>query len=365
LSTHALESTSWQADRVSRVHPRIVSVGVATPATTYSQEEVLEWAGEENPKIRRLFRNSHIDRRGLYLPERVEGEIPEESSAALLDKHLAGVLDLGPQAMRQALGEIDLTVHDIDFLVCVTSTGFLCPGVTARLIEHLGLRSDLQRADVVGMGCNAAVNALQLVGANAVARPGSVGVLLCVEICSAAYVLNDSMATAVVNSLFGDGAAAAVVRADEADDSDDGPAVLDYQSLIHTDTIESMKYQLEEGKLSFFLDKEIPWVIGEHAHIPVERLLGRHGLSVEDVDHWVIHSGGKKVIDAISENLGLSEHDVRHTRGVLRDHGNVSSGSVLFSMRRLLAEGVVREGDVGVMIAMGPGMSIETALLRW
>ncbi len=365
MSTDTLESIEPRTDRTSAVLPRIVSVGIATPATTYSQEDVLEWAQEQNPKIQRLFRSSHIKSRGLYLPERVDGELPEESNAGLLQKHLNGVLDLGPRAMAQALDQLDLSVHDIDFLVCVTSTGFLCPGVTARLIEHLGLRNDIQRADIVGMGCNAAVNAMQLVAANARARPGTLGVLLCVEICSAAYVVNDSMGTAVVNSLFGDGAAAAVIRADADDDEGDGPAVIDYESFIHTETIESMKFEMEGSKLSFFLDREIPFVIGANADQPVKALLGRHGLRVADVDHWVIHSGGKKVIDAIAANLGLTEHDVRHTRSVLRDHGNVSSGSVLFSMQRLLGERAAQPGDVGVIIAMGPGMSIETALLRW
>jgi len=365
MRTDTLDSVEPRTDHTSEVVPRIVSVGVATPATTYTQEEVLEWAQEPNPKIQRLFRNSHIDSRGLYLPQRVNGELPDESNAELLQKHLNGVLDLGPRAMTQALDPLDLSVHDIDFLVCVTSTGFLCPGVTARLIEHLGLRQNIQRADIVGMGCNAAVNALQLVAANARARPGSVGLLLCVEICSAAYVINDSMGTAVVNSLFGDGAAAAVIRADSEDDAGDGPTVVDYESFIHTETIESMKFEMDGSKLSFFLDREIPFVIGANADQPVEALLGRHGLTVSDVDHWVIHSGGKKVIDAISANLGLTEDDVRHTRSVLRDHGNVSSGSVLFSMRRLLAENAASPGDVGMMIAMGPGMSIETALLRW
>jgi predicted naringenin-chalcone synthase len=348
-----------------RVGARIVGVASRTPAETYSQEEVLAWFGEVDPKVRRMFLNSHIDQRGLYLPPIVDGCRVDETHQELLDKHLRGTLELGPAVVEEALASIGAVPADLDFLICVTSTGFLCPGLSARLIQAMGLSSRIQRLDVVGMGCNAAVNALQVAAHTAQGRPGSIGLVLCAEICSAAYVVNASMSTAVVNSLFGDGVVAAVIRADGGDSAQPGPRFRDFESFIHTETIEHMKYTLEDTKLSFFLHKEIPWVIGDHAHIPVGHLLSRHGLAVDDIDHWVIHSGGKKVIDAISRNLGLSEYHVRHTRGVLRDHGNMSSGSVLFSLGRLMSEDVVAAGDLGVMMAMGPGMSIETALMEW
>lgn len=351
--------------RAPGVATRLVSVGTATPPNRYTQEQILEWAQESDPKIRALFRNSHIATRHLYLPEHADGRVPDETNQQLLDRHLNGVLELGPQAIERALRPLGLDPAEIDFLVCVTSTGFLCPGVSAHLIKKMGLKESLQRIDIVGMGCNAAVNALQVCAATAAARPGAVGVLLCVEICSAAYVINRTLSTAVVNSLFGDGAGALVIRSDADDGWEQGPAVIDFESFIHTETIESMKYQLDGGKLSFYLDRDIPNVIGRSAHKPVGRLLERHGLRVRDVDHWIIHSGGKKVIDAISANLGLSDHDVRHTREILSSHGNLSSASVLFGFQELRREGVVAENDVGVLIAMGPGMSIETALLSW
>jgi alkylresorcinol/alkylpyrone synthase/polyketide synthase Type III len=113
------------------------------------------------------------------------------------------------------------------------------------------------------------------------------------------------------------------------------------------------------------LDRDIPWVIGRHVDRPVGRLLARHGLTVSDVDHWILHSGGKKVIDAVVDALELPDDAVRHTRDILRTQGNVSSAAVLFALQRTLADGTAVPGDVGVMIAMGPGTSIETALLRW
>jgi 3,5-dihydroxyphenylacetyl-CoA synthase len=344
---------------------RLVSVGTAVPSRSYTQQEVLAWSNETDPKIQRLFRNSHIERRSLYLPEHVDGRPPIESSQDLIDKHLRGALDIGPQAVHGALAPLGLTPADVDFLVCVSSTGFLCPGISAHVIKHMGFRQDIQRLDIVGMGCNAAVNGLQATTALAQTRPGRVGVMLCVEVCSAAYVNSPQMSTAVVNSLFGDGAAAIVVRADDNDPWTLGPRILDFEPFILTDAIGAMRYDLEDSKLSFFLDRDIPFVIGRHVPIPVQALLGRHGLRIEDIDHWLVHSGGKKVIDAIQANLGLPEQAFRHTREVLRTQGNMSSGSVLFSLHALQREQVVQPGDVGVLIAMGPGTSIETALLAW
>jgi polyketide synthase Type III len=344
---------------------RLVSVGTAHPATLYTQEEVLAWSQESDSKIQRLFRNSHIETRALFLPEHVDGKPPVETPQTLIDRHLRGALEIGSLAIERALNEPGLKPTDIDFIVCMTTTGFLSPGLTAHLIKHMGFRENIQRMDLVGMGCNAAVNGLQVASAIARSKPGSSGLLVCIEICSSAYVINQNLTTAVVNSLFGDGAAALVVRADTADDWNNGPTVVDFEPLILTEAIGAMRYDREGPFLSFVLDRDIPYVIGRHAHIPVDRLLARHGIDRADIKHWVVHSGGKKVIDAISRDLELPAEAVRHTRSVLRRLGNVSSGSVLFSFEALRNEKIAVHGDLGVMIAMGPGTSIETALLRW
>jgi 3,5-dihydroxyphenylacetyl-CoA synthase len=179
------------------------------------------------------------------------------------------------------------------------------------------------------------------------------------------------MRTAVVNSLFGDGAAAIALVTDDMDDRSllalEGPRVLSFASHIITDAIGAMRYDWDrvQDKFSFFLDPDIPYVVGAHVELVVDRLLAGTGLRRRDVGHWLVHSGGKKVIDAIRVNLGLTRHDVRHTTDVLREYGNLSSGSFLFSYERLLAEGVTKPGDYGVFVTMGPGSTIETALVQW
>jgi polyketide synthase Type III len=195
--------------------------------------------------------------------------------------------------------------------------------------------------------------------------------LVCAEACSAAYVIDSSMRTAVVNSLFGDGAAAIAVGGPPARPAgpEDGPlpCLLGFSSYLITDAIEAMRFDWDDlqGKLSFYLDPDIPYVVGAHAERVIDRLLDDAGLHRSDVRHWLVHSGGKKVIDAVRVNLNLTRHDVRHTTGVLRDYGNLSSGSFLFSYERLLEERAADEGDYGVLMTMGPGSTIESALVQW
>jgi polyketide synthase Type III len=202
------------------------------------------------------------------------------------------------------------------------------------------------------------------------AHPGELAVVLCAEACSAAYTMDSTMRTAVVNSLFGDGAAAVALLAgpDGATPAASAsPAVLKFASCIIPEAIDAMRYDWDrtQDRFSFFLDPQIPYVVGAHAEIVVDRLLAGTGLRYSDIGHWLVHSGGKKVIDAVVVNLGLTRHDVRHTVGVLRDQGNVSSGSFLFSYERLLEEGIARPGEYGVLMTMGPGSTIETALVQW
>ncbi len=345
--------------------PRILSIGTATPPNKYTQDEVLDMFQETDEKIRRVYNGGHIETRHLYLEKPAEGAIREETNQELADRHLNGALEIGSQAIEECLAPLGYTPADVDFLCCVTSTGLAVPGLTAHMIQKMGFRENVRRADIVGMGCNAALNGLQSVTDFARANPDKLALVLCVEICSAAYVYNRSMVTAVVNSLFGDGAGAVLVRDDEWDTSEEGPIVADFESHVIPGTLDAMRYTVDDTKQSFVLDRGVPYEIGANIEKPIDRLLKRHGLKRKDIDHWLVHSGGKKVIDAIEYNIGLTEHDMRHTLSVLKDCGNMSSASVLFSMQKLSREGEARKGDLGIVIGMGPGACIEVALMAW
>ncbi len=349
------------------VRARILSVGTANPPERWRQEDLLDRYRVTDPRLRSLFSSSHIRTRHLYLPPPGPDGAPQETQGELLAKHLRGAMEIGPQAVTRCLEPLGLEPRDIDYLCCITTTGFLAPGLTAHLMRQMGFREDCSRVDIVGMGCNAGLNGLNPVTSWARANPGRNALMVSMEICSAAYVFDGTMRTAIVNSLFGDGAAAVLVRAFEKDARAFAPEVVGFNSHIIPAAIDAMRYDWDDtvGKFSFFLDRDIPYVVGANAERPVARLLEAHGLKRRHISHWLVHSGGKKVVDAIKYNVGLSDWDVRHTHSVLRDYGNLSSGSFLFSYERLLREGRVRRGDWGVMMTMGPGSTIETALLRW
>jgi polyketide synthase Type III len=352
---------------------RILGVGAATSANSYSQKDVLDAFDIADPKIRSIFMNSAIDRRFLTLPPiGPDGRRVQENQGDLLDKHKALAVDMGARALKACLEDAGAKLEDVAHLCVVTSTGFMAPGLSAHIIRETGIPATCGRSDIVGMGCNAGLNALHVVSSWATAHPGELAVLLCAEACSAAYVFDETIRTAVVNSLFGDGSAAIALVADPADGEGDGlvgrgPRILKSSSMVITDAIDAMRYDWDRdaAKFSFFLDPQIPYVVGAHAEQVVDRLLAGTGLRRSDIGHWLVHSGGKKVIDAVMINLGLERHDIRHTTGVLRDYGNLSSGSFLFSYERLVQEGVTKPGDYGVLMTMGPGSTIETALIQW
>ncbi|MET9567067.1 3,5-dihydroxyphenylacetyl-CoA synthase DpgA [Streptomyces tauricus] len=348
----------------------MVGVGTALPPASYTQREVLDTFRITDPRIRAVFLGGAIERRNLTLPPTgPDGTPVVESQGDLLRKHTESGLRLGREAIENCLRDTGASLADIGYLCCVTSTGLLTPGLSALLIRDLGIERSCQRLDVVGMGCNAGLNALNAVTGWSRAHPGELALMVCVEVCSAAYVFDGTMRSSVVNSLFGDGAAAVAVRTPEraAEQSPSAPALLRFTSHIIPEAVDAMRYDWDEehGKFSFHLDSEVPYVVGANAETAVARLLAGTGLRTGDIAHWVVHSGGKKVIDSIRVNLELSRHDVRHTTGVLRDHGNLSSGSFLFSYERLRDEKAAVPGDLGVLMTMGPGSTIETALVGW
>jgi 3,5-dihydroxyphenylacetyl-CoA synthase len=347
--------------------PRILSVGTALPPNRYTQAEILERFHVENPIVRQIFSASHIEGRHLYLPEADENGAPQESQSELLKKHREGALKLGKRAIAQCLEPLNIHPSEVDMLCCISSTGFMLPGLTAMYIKHLGFRTDCHRMDLLGMGCNAGLNGLNPVTSWVKANPNRVALMVCCEINSALYIYDHTIGTGVVNSLFGDGCAAIAMRSSDSDDAVFAPKVLSFSSHLIPDTWRAMSYHWNEehGKFSFNLARDVPYVLGSHAHKPVAKLLKPYGLRTRDISHWIIHSGGKKVLDAIKYTVGITAHDVRHTTKCLKQYGNLGSGSFLFAYEELIETRCAKRGDYGIMMTMGPGSTIETALLRW
>lgn len=348
---------------ITRAPVRISGVGTAVPADSYTQRELVDVFGVTDERAVGFFLDGGIERRHLTLPE---GRVDKET------RHL----DPASRALLAALGRAGLEPRDLGYLALVTSTGFMTPGLSARLMARLDMDPAAGRMDIVGMGCNAGLNALGPVASWAAGHPGRPAAVVCVESFSGAFVHDGSLAAAVVNSLFGDGAAALVVQGEETGanggespsaGSSAGPELLDFASVLVAEAIGAMRVEFDQsqGKRRFVPERDVPGVVRAYAAPLIDRLLAGAGLTRVDVAHWCVHSGGKKVVAAVRDGLGLESVALRHTTSVLRDFGNVSSGSFLFSYERLLEEKIAEPGEYGVFMTMGPGSTIEAALFRF
>lgn len=316
--------------------------------------------------VRQVFLNAGVDFRSLAL---APGEFrPDADSDAMHAIYREHSLQLSRQAAREALRRGGFDAGDVDLLVAATCTGYMCPGLSAQLAAELGMRDDLQRADVVGMGCAGAMPALQRGWDYVRAHPGRRALVVAVEISSACWYVDKSMETVVGNAICADGAAA-VVLGEGAPGS--GPKIERFQTLLNTDYLDSVGLEFRGGKHRIVLDARLRHDAGPMVQQVVERLLAearRDGDPsdegrLEHVDHWVMHSGGRKVLDGIESSLALPSGALRHSRAVFREHGNMSSPTVLFVLERAMRDAVA--GEVGVMGALGPGLAAETALLQW
>lgn len=346
-------------------HPRIVGIGRANPPFRYSQREIYEISTRfvpmyRNPRIEQIFMNSDIEYRHLTFDK--ETFVPNESSDELHERFETHAVALGKEAIRECLRQSGASEGDVDFVVAVTCTGYLCPGLSAIFIKELGMRTSLQRADLVGMGCAGAMPGLQRAYDYVMAYPDRKALVVTVEVCSACYYVDESLETVVGNAICADGAAAALVANDGASP---GPEIIRFETLLEPSFIHTVGFQSREGKLRIVLSKDIRDSAGALVAQMVGSLLKQAGITREDVDHWIIHSGGRKVIDSIRDVLCLSEEQLRHSRCVLRNFGNMSSPTVLFVLDETIRASSPKARDVGLMVAMGPGLAVEGALIRW
>ncbi len=345
--------------------PAILSLGTANPTRRYSQRDIYEFAAlhsefYRNDRVKQIFLNSDIEYRHLSFD--LESFDPGESLDDLHERFRTGSVAIGSAAIRQCLSDGGFDPSEIDYVVAVSCTGYLCPGLSSILIKEFGFRRDVQRADLLGMGCAGAMPGLQRAHDFVRAYPGKKALLLAVEICSACYYVDDSLETVVGNAICADGAAAALIG---MSDDPSRPKLSLFESYLEPAYIDSVGFAQRGGRLRIILSKDLRSVAGELAERLTGGLFARAGVSQDQIDHWILHSGGRKVIDNIQQRLNLSEAQLRHSKCVLRNFGNMSSPTVLFVLQETLRSATPRPGDLGVMIAMGPGLALEGALLRW
>jgi polyketide synthase Type III len=341
-------------------HPRILGIGTATPPVRLTQEQSFHAAGYKSERIRKIFLNGDIEHRHFYL----EGELNrEESSDQLNQRYLRGAMKTDCHAILNCVKAARTTVQDVDFFAVCTCTGYVCPDVGSRLIAHMGFSNRVQRASIIGLGCAGALPTLQRTVDFVRANPGRQALMLAVEICSACYFVDNTLETVVGNAICADGAAAFLLS--DRNSNRKYPQIIDFETFIDTEQIEEVGLQHRDGKLRIVLGTSIQHLAGPMIETALQQLLQRHGLSRSRVRFWVVHPGGRRVIDNVQKHFGMTDAQLRFSKTILRNYGNMSSPTVMFVLEEVVRGGDPRPGDWGVMIALGPGMAAEVALLRW
>jgi len=377
------------------MNPRILSTGRALPPHFADQETLLEafralWSERHFnlARLEQLHRSVRVGGRHLALPL---ADYPALTTFAQRNEAWTRVaVDVGEAALRSALDRAGLAPEAIDQIFFVTVTGIATPSIDARLVNRMGLRPDVKRTPIFGLGCVAGAAGIARASDSLRGFPDGISALVAVELCSLTLQREDiSIANIIASGLFGDGAAAVLLAGDERAEklaasapsdgaprapgrtgsglarSPRGPAIVATRSVFYPDTERTMGWDVVEGGFKVVLSPQVPELVRARIGGDVDSFLASQDLARKDIQHWVCHSGGPKVLEAFEAALDLPKAALARSWASLQSVGNLSSASVLFVLDDLLHSNQPRPGEVGLLLAMGPGFCSELVLLRW
>jgi len=356
---------------VERHAMQILSVRGTLPEHCYPQQQitdafaaVIAQGSLDERLLRRFHANAGVRQRHLALPLEAYADLRDFGQSN--DLFIEAAVRLGSQAVVDALKAVDLTPADVDLVVSTTVTGLAVPSLEARIAATIGLRPDVKRVPLVGLGCVAGAAGVARLHDYLVGHPDDVAVLVSAELCSLTVQRDDvSVPNLVASGLFGDGAAAVVAVGSGRDPMGAGQvSVLGSRSRLYPDSERTMGWDVTSGGLRIVLDANVPDLVRTYVGGDVDAFLADAGLTRDDIEWWVCHPGGPKVLEAIEDTLDLPRSAVQMTWDSLEKIGNLSSASVLHVFEDTLRDRPPRPGSYGMLLAMGPGFCSELVLLR-
>lgn len=343
---------------------RILALSVAAPDTVVPQDDVFaEFYADlytAIPNAKDLFANTQVRRRHMAWDPRVEFANGFPGLSRRMRAWEEHTLRLGRRCLDGVLSGVD--TGSVGTFAMASCTGYAGPTPEMVLAKEYGLPERLRRTFVGHMGCYAAFNAVKVALDALAARPQERALVLCSEVCSVHVRPESTVEQAVVHALFGDAAAALLLGARPGDT---GPRIVRTHTVTHYPTVEAMTWRVMDDAFRMSLSPYVPAYLAGTIGEFVRDLLEPAGLAVDDVPHWVIHPGGPKIVEFVGERLGLPDSALEPSLAVLADHGNCSSTTVLLILDRLIRERRPAPGEHAVLMAFGPGLTMESALVEF
>jgi len=362
---------------------RIISIGTAVPEYSTNQSAILEFMqaayndDTASRKLNILFHNSGINTRYSVVPD-FNSSKPEHllfdvnKPVPGVEKRLAvykeNAVSLAIRAIQNSFLKLNTTLaeFEITHLITVTCTGIYAPGIGTEIIEQLNLPKDIFHTSVNFMGCNAAFPALKIADMIAKTDENAKVLIVCVELCTLHFQTKSNNDNLLSNTIFGDGAAAVVVVSDEAAkrNSQSGFTIGGFYSLLLNHGKDLMGWNITPTNFEMVLDAKVPEFIGDEVNDIVLKARKKLNISLDTIDKWAIHPGGKKILDAVKKRLKLSETEMKYSYQVLAEYGNMSSPTILFVLNEIMQSDQQPNESI-FAIGFGPGISIETALFTY
>jgi alkylresorcinol/alkylpyrone synthase len=347
----------------------IAGIATALPLNVVPQDvarrefERLHAGRPEVQRLLKLFSSCGVEKRHFAFPPEyyASGKSFDQRNADYIEEGVK----LAEQAARACLHNARLEPDQVNHLIFVTTTGLATPSVDARLVRHLGLRPDVRRSPLFGLGCAGGAGAL--IRANDVLRafPRDRALVVALELCGQVFSTRAAEPVDIVGTaLFGDGAAAVVLSGEQGPAST-GPRIRGTRTVLFRETEDLMGWKFTSDGMRLQLSERVTGFVRERLGPEVGRFLAEHTMPPDRLNFWILHPGGRRIIEAYRDVFSLSEEALKWTRSSLATVGNLSSASVLFILADVIGQGRPREGDRGFLVALGPGFASEMLLLHW
>ena len=353
--------------------PVIVSVKTGFPEHYYPQNMLLaaaqeEWKSKRASIVKPLAQfYTNVKVNGRYLSWPLERYKKPTTFEEQNNAYIETALDLGERTICALLDDVQMSPQEIGQLTTISTTGIAVPSLDARLMNRIPFSRGMKRMPVFGLGCVGGAAGIARTADYLRGHPKEAVILFAVELCSLTIQRDDlSMANLIASGLFGDGAAAVLMVGDDHPRAKPGlPRVIDLQSHFFPETEHIMGWDVTNSGFKVLLSADIAGLAQSAVRPIMKDFLGMHDLTIADIDHWLVHPGGPRVIQALADGLDLPDEALRLCWETLAEVGNVSSASVLLILEKTMKRSKPKPGEWGVLMAMGPAFCAELVLLQW